>query len=179
MTAKARIPPLARPVLRCVGIVTLALTSASMSACVLPIAPEFQDPPTAQNYAPIILDSDPPQGSAVMSATFTVVVTDPNVADDLYVRWIIDYPPDSANTRVLVSSLKIAHSVDGRPLNQPVTVTIDCVLGGLAKIAQHQVLVVVADRPFLPPQPPQNVLALVEDPGFAVQASWTLNLECP
>src|SRR5215471_15875644 len=80
-----------------------------MSACILPVAPEFQDPPASENFGPVITDSSPALGSVVTKVggaplpPFRVTITDPNLGDNLHVRWLADYPPRSNNTRTLVA----------------------------------------------------------------------------
>ena len=190
MTATTRLPLVARMLLRS-GLLSLV---SVMSACVLPIAPEFQDPPAEANFAPVILDgSDPPIGWVVTAPTpesiptFTVFVSDPNLEDDLHVRWIADYPPNTANTRDMVPDFPVTHSSNGLPLDQPVSVTPSCSAHNLAKIPQHQIMVVVADGEFDNSPPPVGMpvdltkLKDVDgrDDRKKVIATWTLNLECP
>jgi hypothetical protein len=158
-----------------------------MSACVLPIAPEFQDPPAAANYSPLILDSNPQIGSVVVAANpmmvppFTVFVSDPNVGDDLHVRWLADFPPFTMNTRDMVLDDHFTHSSNGVPLNAMSEVTPSCSAHNLAKIPQHQIMAVVADRPFDNTQVGPNAdLTKLSDPnGRKVVATWTLTLGCP
>jgi hypothetical protein len=159
-----------------------------MSACVLPITPEFQDPPSAANYAPVILSAMPDIGSLVTATnpsavpTFTIYVQDPNLGDDLHVRWIADYPPDTANTRFLLKDFFISHSSNGMLLNAPSSVTPSCI-GDLAKtLPQHQIMAVVADRPFddslPPPNTPVDLTKLSKPEGRKVIATWILNVDC-
>ncbi|HVU53393.1 MAG TPA: hypothetical protein VHL80_22065 [Polyangia bacterium] len=161
-----------------------------MSACVLPLAPEFQDPPSSANIAPSFTDVVPPIGMIVDGTqdhvpTFTVSVTDMNVGDDLHVRFLADFPPFTANTRTLMRDTPIAHRSDGRPILQDVSETPDCTLDSLAKIPQHQIMAIVADRPFDDTAPPAGMtpdLTKLLDPegmGKKTIATWTLNLECP
>jgi hypothetical protein len=152
-----------------------------MSACVLPIAPEFQDPPASENYAPIIVDSDPPLGMRVTATAgkltpFSVTVTDPNVGDTLHVRWIVDYPPFSTNTRVLQEDFPVPPS----PSPTTVTQNIGCAESTLSVLASHTVMAIIADRGFmqsmLPPAPVD--LGRVQAEGLKAVAVWTLDLEC-
>src|SRR5207244_709655 len=62
-----------------VGAICLALAAP---ACVVPVGPQFQDPPATQNYEPRILAAQPPLGERVTGTTFHVTVQDPNVLDD-------------------------------------------------------------------------------------------------
>jgi hypothetical protein len=157
-----------------------------LGGCVVPVAPEFQDPPASQNYAPYILDSDPALGAIATATTttdvtFNVTVSDPNVGDALTVRWILDYPPYSANTRAQQDET-LAPATDGQvhertlPPFRP-----DCVLSSLAKIPSHQVMVVVSDRGFLPvenPGAPSTDLTRIPDDGHKVTGTWTLDVDC-
>src|SRR5262245_28993773 len=69
--------------------------SSFMSACIIPVAPEFQDPPGAPNSPPQILNPNPTWGAEVAAtpdqpAKFEITVTDVNTGDDLYLEWIVD-----------------------------------------------------------------------------------------
>jgi hypothetical protein len=152
-----------------------------MSGCILPLAPEFQDPPASENFAPRITEASPALGMVVTPAQgmllpFKVTLTDPNLGDDLYVRWVVDYPPYSTNTRPFPPQM-YPHSTATPPPPQDVSISIDCVNANLAPINQHQLMVIVADRPFADPGPQQN-LANVTTPGIAVVGTWTFNLNC-
>jgi hypothetical protein len=153
---------------------TFTVLFASMSACILPLAPEFQDPPAAQNYPPVITDADPAIGSVTMAKTFTLLVRDANLNDNLYVRWEADYPPLTPNTRSLNGSGTIyPHPTDVSPVE--VAVPVDCTADNLAtNISQHQVMAIIADRPFIAGMN----LDQTEPGGFVVKATWLLNLEC-
>jgi hypothetical protein len=183
MTEPARAHRVARMLLRS-GLFGLV---AAMSACVLPIAPEFQDPPAAANYAPQILDSDPPLGSLLVRTstnvpTFRVTVSDPNVGDDLHVRFLADFPPKTTNTRTLTADHVVTHKADGTRLNDDVSVVPGCDTFNLSNIPVHQIMVIVADRKYLdaPPAPglPVDLTKLADDAGLEVIGSWTLQMEC-
>jgi hypothetical protein len=185
MTATSRPARVARMLLRS-GLLGLA---SVMSACVLPIGPEFQDPPAAANFAPQILDSQPAIGSivtvtgtATAAPPFRVSVSDPNVGDDLHVRFLADFPPKTGNTRTLIVDHVVTHNADGTRLNEDVTVTPSCGTFNLANIALHQIMVIVADRPFLdkPAAPglPVDLTKLADPEGLEVVASWTLEMDC-
>ena len=154
---------------------------ACESACVLPLAPEFEDPPAAQNFAPLIVDSFPVNGAVVSTPMFRVTVDDPNVADDLYVRWIADFPPFDEDSRRLGDDVKLSPPAAGT-LRRDAVLLVDCTLHALARqTTTHQIMVVVADRPFLPPDQEtsldRKLTSLPKDAPRA-EAHWTLNLEC-
>jgi hypothetical protein len=154
-----------------------------MSACIIPTDRDFQDPVASQNYAPYIESATPDFGSIVTppALTFSVTVTDPNLGDDLYIRWLADYP--GANYRPVPADPSfVAHSTNGQPLAAPVTATVDCTVDNLVTTTdgEHRIEVIIADRPFLDPIPPNTNLDLVTSPGLVVRASWTLEqLSCP
>jgi hypothetical protein len=160
-----------------------------MSACVLPISPEFQDPPAAANFSPVILSATPDIGSIVTATSpsavpmFQVFVSDPNLGDDLHVRWIADFPPFTPNTRVMLSDFPIPHRSDGKPIADSSEVVPNCLVNNLAKIPQHQIMAVVADRLFDDSPTPMGAtvdLTRVQGTeGRRVIATWTLNLDCP
>jgi hypothetical protein len=157
-----------------------------MSACVLPIAPEFQDPPASQNYAPVITDSEPAIGSRVVGTpgaltTFSVTVSDPNLGDDLHVRWIVDFPPFTTNTRVLQEDFPVPHTQNGTQQQTTAPQRIGCAESTLSVLPSHQVMAIVADRGFLPSLPPPAPIDLGRLPpdGLKTVAVWILDLECP
>jgi hypothetical protein len=157
-----------------------------MSACVLPVGPEFQDPPGAANASPIIVDSTPDIGMRVTGKsgdtfTFSITVTDPNPGDTLHVRWVVDYPPfSSANTRVVQPDYPVQPSQSGLPQQTPVSQQIGC-LTPLSALPSHQVMAIVADREFLPslPAPAPVDYGRLPPDGLKAVAVWILDVECP
>jgi len=153
------------------------LPMLSMSACIIPIGPDFQDPSASANYPPYIESFTPDFNSITTPPSplsFSVTVTDPNLGDDLYVEWFADYP--GINYR-LVAQTMIAHSMNGQPLHQPVSATVDCVGDHLLQTpnGDHRIEVIIADRPFSQMVPPT-----VAPPGFIIYASWAIEqLSCP
>jgi hypothetical protein len=155
-----------------VGLVSLA------SACVLPIAPEFQDPPASVNLEPAFIDTDPPAGSIVTAnptATFKLVLQDQNVNDDLHVRFIFDFPPQRDATRA-VDLPVVQHSPTGQLLDS-MPFTPNCRENLIAPGAVHQLFVVVADRPFEDPGTPPDFERLPPDAKKNTR-SWTLDMDC-
>jgi hypothetical protein len=153
-----------------------------MSACIIPTSPDFQDPMAGSNYPPYFESATPDFNSIVtpQQLTFSVTVTDPNVGDDLFVEWFADYP--GANYRPLPAPSSVAHSTNGQPLHATLTATVDCSIDNLVPNTngEHRIEVIVADRPFVDPIPPETRLDLVPTPGFAIRASWLLEqLSCP
>ncbi len=148
-----------------------------MSACIIPVGPKFQDPPGSPNYAPYVVSATPDFGSVVSIVTslrFEVTVTDPNVEDDLYFRWVADYPKYTTSTRRLGDEIQ-SNSTDGTPLLNDIT--IDCSDDfAMTADSKHQLEVIVADRPYQPST--DNQLDEVEPPGFVVHTSWGFEITC-
>jgi hypothetical protein len=180
---------LARSVLRFCGLalpLNLGLSMLFLSGCILPLAPEFHDPPPPANYAPQISSAQPPQGSIVTaigaSMTFEITVKDLNVSADLWIRWIGEYPPYSVNSRPLTDDVMISHSATGDPVRQPTSVTVNCLF--LAPLTQHPITALVSDRAFLPRDTPdaglETLLTASSAPAEAqnTEANWVLNLDC-
>jgi hypothetical protein len=153
------------------------------SGCVVPVAPDFQDPPLQQNYAPVLVSTDPPQ-TIVTTTTFQVTVSDPNVSDDLYVRWIAEYPPfSSTNSKRLKEDKMLPHSANGMPQQTPDSITVDCLLYPLARLPQHPITALISDQPFFSPQTdptldPATLLAGIRKNAGSVEAHWVLSLLC-
>jgi hypothetical protein len=160
----------------------MALALLASAAC------SSAPPATATPTEPEVESASPAVGAVVMATpgsvpTFQITVSDANGKDDLHVRWIADFPPFTAETRILVDDELVTHRNDGQPLVQSVSVTPSCAVHDLAKIAQHQIMAVVADRAFddsqLPAGAPVDLTRLRGQGGLEVTATWTLDLECP
>lgn len=158
------------------GLVAVPLLA---SACVLPVGPQFEDPPG--NSSPYLASSDPPEGSVLpeTSPLIEVVVGDANQDDVLRVRWLIDYPPfDAAVTRM-------AHEfhlpTTGKTERGKFRFAPNCADDQIAtETSSHRVTLSVADRPLLPEDqsPPALRLDSVPTEGFVLRATWILNLDC-
>jgi len=164
--------------LKIVPVVLLTVVS-SMSACVVPVAPTFQDPVGDPNVPPSIVSATPPVGTFITSTTLVpqVTVTDQNVGDTLNYRWVIDYPPFTMNTHPLGIGY-IQAPADG--IQQRVSVPLSqapCAFNPTQTGSPHQLEFILADRPF--DQTNSMVLdALMENSdGFVVYANWTFS--CP
>ena len=174
-----RLPKLARSLLslKVVPVVLLTLVSP-MSACVVPVAPNFQDPLGEPNVPPYIANAMPAVGSFVPNNTgaFTVTVTDQNVGDPLSYRWVIDYPPFSISNTRPQAIQTIPLSANGTQQFNPESLPSPCDLNPAA-ISIHQLEFILADRAFdttdtkvLDALPPGS-------DGFVVRANWTFS--CP
>lgn len=152
-----------------------------MSACVLPIAPEFQDPPASQNYPPYFVSTEPEIGSVVNTPMFRVSVLDPNLGDTLHFRWLADYPLFTGNTRVLIRDLESPPPTNGSLQFRESFVQPDCNLNTLAKLPSHRIMVIVSDREFLNPMKEGSTevdFGRIPSDGHKLVASWTLDMEC-
>ncbi len=159
----------------------LLLTSLfSMSGCIIPVAPDFQDPPDPQNYAPELSNADPQFGWVVTITSpagfqFGFQATDPNPTDTLYVNWLVDYPPFQPQvSRLLLPDMKPPTS-DGTP--RSFSVTVGCLQGSVVPNTSnlHQLQAVVADRPF---DISTGMLDVVPSPGKITRGNWTFYLTC-
>ncbi|HZL16810.1 MAG TPA: hypothetical protein VFG23_03585 [Polyangia bacterium] len=161
--------------------IALLFVVASMSACIIPVAPEFQDPTASPNYAPYVTSFSPDFDSIVTSQmpSFSVTFTDPNVGDDLHVRWLADYPSTTGNYRTLVEDFIYVHSADGQPQQPTDTRSVDCTVDNLAMTSdgQHRIEAIIADREFAPPS--DGKLDGVDPPGLVARAAWILQITCP
>jgi hypothetical protein len=153
-----------------------------MSACIIPVAPEFQDPTASPNYAPILESTTPDVGSLVTVVTsfpFVVIATDPNLDDNLFYRWLMDYPQNTSDTRKIDEG-EVSRTANGTALNARIQVFIDCSDGPApTPNSLHQLELAVADREFIQPPPPDTRLDEVAAPGLVVRANWTFQINCP
>jgi hypothetical protein len=155
----------------------LLLMSMSMSACIIPLGPEFRDPPGSPNASPIISSPRPEIGWVSTQSTFEISVEDPNVEDTLYLRWIVDYPPFTLGTTVVLPIERIDPALDGRPRPEPElrNKTFACV--GVRPLPTHQIMVIVSDREFLTGE---FVVAAVPEGARTATATWTWDAhDCP
>ena len=183
-TARASFP-VAQSVLRFGAVfLTLATGLTMMSlGCVLPLAPNFDDPPAERNYAPTLVDFTPAQGF-VSPGPLTVTVSDPNVGDDLVVRWIVDYPPYNADRTRSLNDDPIPHSADGKPLLKTSPRDISCL--NLAQgVSAHPVTALIADRAFLCCEKDDGAnlsaeqkLTKLPPNALSVEAHWVVNAPC-
>jgi hypothetical protein len=137
---------------RCLILTPCAL-SLSITACVIPVGPQFDDP--EDNFPPFVVSSDPAVGeifTPVKAAAadggeptgarfMTVTLGDHNVNDQLYLRWLLDYPdPDGGQ---LVMAVRLPPS--GKPYRGPYQFAPTCprVTG------PHRLVLSVSDRTFL------------------------------
>ena len=156
-------------------------------ACVVPLAPQFEDP--AGNYPPYVIGSSPPAGAELAASaqpptsadTIEVTLGDPNLEDKLVCRWIIDYPPyDGFLSRV---AQEVTLPATGAVKREAILFAPSCAdIQSGSGLPSHRVTLSVADRPFwLPVVAPDPNLPLdsVRDEGFVVRTTWIMDLACP
>jgi hypothetical protein len=140
-------------------------------ACVLPVAPEFEE---EKNLPPYLISAMPQVASlTVKDPFFTVSVQDPNEHDTLHVRWVIDYPPyDGNSTRLRESDVASnAATLDFKP---------NCRLHQISGVlTRHRLMVLVADRPFLSTDMSRDRPFEVTPPGsYPLTVAWQFDLDC-
>ncbi len=169
---------------RTVATAVLAALFSPMLACVIPAAPDFQDPISSPNVAPWLHDPYPAFGQIVsvppMEANsqqgypISVSVTDLNAADVLHARWIINYPLyQGANTYILSEQTLTRLS----PTEARAEFKVQCVGGWTSNPAPQQLELVVADGPFAYPVDARNPDVVAGDTRKSY-ANWTLIMPC-
>jgi hypothetical protein len=154
-----------------------------MSACILPLAPDWQPPPEQENHPPVFVGTNPSAWTIVTppigsELEFSVTLADDNEQDDLYLRVIADYPPYNPDFTRLQQ-----HEIPA-PINRkerdPKTFSVGCFSLLLhPDLQQHRILVAVSDRPFRSdPGVPPGDLEAISAGAHLVKVGWLLNLEC-
>jgi hypothetical protein len=153
------------------------VVAVPISACVIPAGPQFQDPPGIPDSAPFFVSTNPAIGDQVTSPFFEVTASDPNVGDDLFIRWLADFPasvPDTARTLVNGNENPFPHATDGSPLRAQSSITVSCLFLD-ARVNPHRIMVIVADQAFAD----SGDFATVSNNGHGTPATWTWNVTCP
>jgi hypothetical protein len=120
----------------------------TMNACVIPVAPQFDDP--EENFPPFVSSSDPGVGETFTpgqdedgGARFiTVTLGDHNLGDSLFLRWLLDYPganPEGGQL-VMVATLPPTKKTDRSP---------DRYAPSCSSRGSHTLVLSVSDRKFL------------------------------
>ena len=173
-TRGGRVLLLARLLLGSARELCLLLVVLPMSACIIPVGPDFRDPDGVPNSPPFIISAEPAAGTSTPNALFAVTPSDVNVGDTLFLRWLIDYPPVQGGTRPVQSDV-IEPSQDGTPLRQRRSFEFDC-FNPLKTPSPHRVAVIVSDRPFIPDS--TNPARVQVDVHPAI-VTWTWEDNCP
>jgi hypothetical protein len=175
-TIDSAVNPLPRPP----GCVLCAF---ALGACVVPVGPEFES--TAANYPPTVLSSNPGIGDIFAQAPtgdlreISAILSDQNVEDPLFVRWLVDYPGVDSGSPQLVRELTVAPS--GMAVRPSVRIRPRCddlgLRGGI-----HRLVMSASDRRYLDTLagdlvPPEAPLDSVAEGGNRIRAVWLLS--CP
>lgn len=122
---------------------------SGMSGCVVPIGPEFQDPRQKEpvpGLPPSFDQPNPPFEQAsnldkAMRTRFEVDVLEPN-NDQVYVRFVLNYPPFVAN------STNLYPTQTSPPYHFSIDLNCDDV--EKFKAADRNLVIIAADKPFAP-----------------------------
>jgi hypothetical protein len=136
------------------------------------------------NHPPFLVSSFPDEGQVIVVAPggdreLAVTLADENVGDDLFIRYLVDYP-GSGEARHLLRSMQMPPN--GAVERAPVRILLTC-SALFADPAPTRILLSVADRPFLSAFEGQSVdpdapLDSVQQPGIRLRAIWLLNMNC-
>jgi len=153
-----------------------------MHGCVVPVGPEWTDPhgecpPTIRSASPPVGAIFDPDASALQF--FEVVLADQNTRDNLYIRWIIDYPPyvDGVSRVVPFNPLPGGDTVERPAVRYAPSCKDDQIAPGFSN---HRLLLAVSDRPFAYDSG-DGLLRYPDTPSsgsFIVEAAWQFNLDC-
>jgi len=162
-----------------------------MSACIIPVAPDFQDPPSVPTSGPTLSGFSPGNFGELVTVPvpqgllFSANVTDLDPRATLRIRWLVDYPPDSDAT-TLVELGSITPSADGLTIKQQAITTqtpVDCGWIKQPLTSTHQLELVVADSDFLDSSnsnlPADKKLDSARDPTGVAYAFWNIVISCP
>jgi hypothetical protein len=143
--------------------------------CVVPVAPEFKDPPKSENLPPYFVRGMPLfESSTVAPEEFSIVVTDPNPFDKVWVRWVSDYPIYSPVKSKLLDQVVATRDAT---ITYRVKSCEDFLMG---TPSPHRLVVVAADREFKPFEQSDSVdypYNSTTDKGFWIMAGWLV--ACP
>jgi hypothetical protein len=171
--------------MRLLPLLVFCLVAAGLASCVVPVGPEWTDPPA--NYPPTIKEANPAVGSLLPrdpdaggSFTVEVVLADKNTTDDLFVRWIIDYPPppfDETASRLAYPTTQPGGGGIERPrLRFAPSCNDDHIASGFSS---HRLMLAASDRSFASDDPGQTSLDAVPEGNARVEAVWLFELNCP
>jgi hypothetical protein len=182
--AAARLPALARLLLFEVLLTVVALAlSLPMSGCIIPVAPDFQDPISSPNYPPYLVSETPvPFGQLVTiqatdQVSFSAVVTDQNPQDSIWYQWVYDdASPNTSTATHALGAFELKPTLDGSAWTIP-PVEVSCGVGlAVSPNSLHQLELIVSDRqPNFHPNGPFDDIPL---PGFHVYGNWPFLALC-
>jgi hypothetical protein len=132
----------------------LLLLASPISACIIPVGPEFQDPPGDPDSPPFLISESPDEGTTVVSATATFVVRpgDFNVGDTIYVKWITEFPPavPQPSGTFFLEPDELGPSADGSFVRDASKFSPNCSQVNNAA-STHHITAAISDRRFVAP----------------------------
>jgi hypothetical protein len=172
------------------GYLVLLASASSMSACIIPVAPNFQDPPSVPDSGPFLSGFSPKSFGELVTVpvpggqVFSANVTDQNVIATLFVRWAVDYPPLTDGVTYSQDQAPIQPSSDRQVKTTTITQLIDCSWIRQPVTSTHQVELIVADSDFVDSStfglPADRKLDTTRDPnGLVAYALWPIVISCP
>ena len=87
------------------------LLAALAGGCVIPVAPQFDDPEA--NYPPYVITSTPTVGEIFTpgitadNRQITASLSDQNLHDNLFIRFLVDYPGTDTSTAHLFFQVEL------------------------------------------------------------------------
>jgi hypothetical protein len=158
---------------------------AALSGCVIPVAPKWSDPDN--NYPPTIVSANPPvgtilglgpDGGTTSQVEVEVTLADQNAGDNLYLRWIVDYPPYVSGRTLL--ALETTKPGGEAVVRTPAIFAPDCVSIRSRALLDHRLLLAISDRPFKFASDAPGLTApdAVDDGNHLVEAVWPFTLNC-
>ncbi len=162
----------------CAHVVLVLWTLFAASACIIPLAPEFEAPEA--NLSPYIVSAEPRVAAEVgENEEIVVVLADPNLGDELHLRWVFNYPPFVSATSRLFEGGVLPAPLGGNPIRSRVArVQPECFRDLLPNVPYHRAMLVVSDRPFLPAVDSLHPFDHVPPDALVVRASWVVRKEC-
>jgi hypothetical protein len=164
------------------SLVSAFAAALAVGGCFLPIGPAFDDP---ANTPPVIVSSSPGVGDLFAQSPtgedreISAILSDQDVDDPLYIRWLVDYPGANVGQPQLLREQILAPS--GKPVRTTVRIQPRCEILGL-RGGMHRLVMSVSDRPYLDSLagdlvPPEAPLDSVGVGGYRIRAVWLLS--CP
>jgi hypothetical protein len=169
----------------CLVRVLLLAAVSSMSACIIPLAPDFQDPPPDPQGAPYFVDGSatPAFGALAPPLTptrpleFYVYVGASSPGTTLWWRWALDYPPFMSGITFAPPQQPLSPPASGQPGR--IDITLDCTDNANPSVGlEHQLFLLVANQPFIVTSPPTLDTVADPTPDSVISNSWPVDISC-
>jgi hypothetical protein len=165
-------------------LILAASFAALLGGCVIPIGPQFDD--AEPNYPPYVVSSNPTVGEiftpgmTVEDREITATLSDQNLKDHLFIRWLVDYPSNDMNPTAH-QLLQVEFPESTTALRPTVRIRPRCDFIGLGP-GPHRLVMSVSDRPYLDALSgldvdPEAPLDSVPEGANRLRTLWILN--CP